>query len=41
MDLGEMIKSTSIDEKIRLLDEAETNNTTQIYIDQGDTTKTR
>ena len=33
------LKSTSIDEKIRLLDEQPTNNTTQIYIDEPDTTK--
>lgn len=31
------IKSTNIDEKIRLLDEQPTNNTTQIYIDEPDT----
>ena len=34
------LKSTSIDEKIRLLDEQPTNNTTQIYIDEPDTVKT-
>ena len=34
------LKSTSIDEKIRLLDEQPTNNTTQIYIDEPDTTTT-
>ena len=34
------LKSTSIDEKIRLLDEQPTNNTTQIYIDEPDTIKT-
>jgi len=34
------LKSTSIDEKIRLLDEQPTNNTTQIYIDEPDKTKT-
>lgn len=36
----EHLKSTSIDEKIRLLDEQPTNNTTQIYIDEPDTIKT-
>lgn len=34
------LKSTSIDERIRQLDEQPTNNTSQIYIDQPDSTTT-